>query len=85
MQTGRIYTSICRDKQCRQGGYILVYVGTNNADREDIYYILEGGKRETEGDMETGEGVLVLTMVVKCKSNRDDRCWIGFLTSKQSM
>ena len=37
MQTGRIYTSICRDKQRRQGGYTLIYVGTNNADREDIY------------------------------------------------
>ena len=37
MQTGRIYTNICRNKQCRQGGYILVYVGTNNVSREDIY------------------------------------------------
>ena len=51
MQTGRIYTNICRGKQCRQGGYILIYVGKtmqtgriytnicreNNADREDIY------------------------------------------------
>ena len=37
MLTRRIYTNICRDKQCIQGGYILVYVGTNNADREDIY------------------------------------------------